>query len=70
MSDAELEVVADGFDDAPTSFTITRTCSGPCEKTYCPMTAHQMHERTGLPLSDKHGRYVADVRNRTSSAAT
>ena len=28
-SDAELEVVADGFDDAPTSFTITRTCSGP-----------------------------------------
>ena len=50
-SDAELEVVADGFDDAPTSFTITQTCSGPCEKTDCPMTAHQMHERTGLPLT-------------------
>ena len=31
-SDAELLVVSDGFDDAPTSFTITRTCSGPCEK--------------------------------------
>ena len=50
-SDAELLVVSDGFDDAPTSFTITRTCSGPCEKRYLPMTAQEMHERTGLPLT-------------------
>ena len=26
-SDAVLEVVADGFDDAPASFTMTHTCS-------------------------------------------
>ena len=52
-SDAELQVVADGFDDAPKSFAITRTCSGPgpCKKRYCQMTADQMHERTGLPLT-------------------
>ena len=52
-SDAEMHVVADGFDDSPASFTITRTCRGPppCEKTYRPMTALQMHETTGLPLT-------------------
>lgn len=48
---AEVKVVADGFDDAPVSFTITRTCSGPCDKTYRPMTAQEMHETTGLPLT-------------------
>ena len=51
-SDAEVHVRAEGFDDAPASFTITRTCSGPCEKTYLGMTAQQMHETTGLPLTD------------------
>ncbi len=50
-SDAELLVVPDGFDDAPTSFAVTRTCSGPCKKRYWPMTAQEMHERTGLPLT-------------------
>jgi hypothetical protein len=50
-SKAELLVVADGFDDAPKSFTITRTCSGGCPKGYAPVTAQEMHERTGLPLS-------------------
>ena len=50
-SDAELKVVADGFDDAPAMFNITRTCSSLCEKKYFPMTAQQMHEKTGLPLT-------------------
>ena len=50
-SDADVHVVADGFDDAPASFIIKRTCSGPCEKTYRPMTAQQMHETTGLPMT-------------------
>ena len=52
-SDAEVHVVADGFDDAPTSFTIKRTCRGPrpCEKTYRQITAQQMHETTGLPMT-------------------
>ena len=52
-SDAEVHVVAVGFDDAPASFTITRTCRGqrPCEKTYRQMPAQQMHETTRLPLT-------------------
>jgi hypothetical protein len=49
--DATLEVVADGFDDAPPSFVITRTCSGHCKKEYAPMSAQKMHELTGLPLT-------------------
>ncbi len=49
---AVLEVVPDGFDDAPESFTIRRTCSGPCEKTYGPqLTAKEMNQETGLPLT-------------------
>ncbi len=50
-SDAELEVVPDSFDDAPATFTITRTCSGQCPKTYQRMTAQEMHEKTGIPLT-------------------
>ena len=50
-SDAELEVVPDGFDDAPAAFGITRTCSGPCQKAYGHMTAQEMHKKTGLPLT-------------------
>ena len=50
-SDAEVHVAADDFDDTPASFTIKRTCGGPCEKTYRRMTAQQMHETTGLPLT-------------------
>ena len=50
-SDAEVHVRAEDFDDAPASFTITRTCSGPCEKTYLGMTAQQMRETTGFPLT-------------------
>ncbi|MEQ1864537.1 MAG: hypothetical protein ABL996_07770 [Micropepsaceae bacterium] len=50
-SNALLEVVPDGFDDAPASFTITRTCSGHCPKAYGPVTAQEMHDKTGLPLN-------------------
>ncbi len=50
-SEAELEVVPDGFADAPASFTITRTCTGGCRKIYIPMSAQKMHEETGLPLT-------------------
>ena len=50
-SEALLEVVPDGFDDAPARFTITRTCSGGCKKTYAPVTAQKMRELTGLPVS-------------------
>ena len=49
--DAVLKVVPDGFDDAPEKFTITRTCSGPCEKTYTKMTAQEMNKNTDLPLT-------------------
>lgn len=50
--DAVDEVVPDGWDDAPANFTITRTCkNGPCSKTYTKLTAQQMHDLTGLPLS-------------------
>ncbi len=50
-SDVEMQAVPDGWNDAPTNFTITRTCSGGCLKTYLQMTAQQMHEHTGLPLT-------------------
>ena len=50
-SEAVMEVVPDGFHDAPERFTITQTCSGSCEKTYARMTAQEMHEKTGLPLT-------------------
>jgi hypothetical protein len=49
--DTLVEVVPDGFYDAPASFVITFTCSGSCEKAYAPMSAQKMHELTGLPLS-------------------
>ena len=42
---------AGGSPDAPATFIIKRTCGGPCEKTYRPMTAQQMHETTGLPMT-------------------
>ena len=48
---AVIEVVPDGWDDAPERFTITRTCSGACPKSYRPVTSSEMHEITGLPLS-------------------
>ena len=48
---AVLEVVPDGFNDAPKSFTITIACSGLCKKVYCPMMAQEMREEFGLPLS-------------------
>ena len=50
-SDSVLEVVPDSFDDAPAGFTVTRTCSGQCQKAYWPMTAQEMHKRTGLPVT-------------------
>ena len=49
--DAELVVVPDGFDDAPATFTVTRTCGGQCQKAYCQMSAQEMHKRTGLPVT-------------------
>ena len=48
---AVQEVVADDLDDAPANFTMTRTCSGQCPKTYLYMTAQEMHKQTGLPLT-------------------
>jgi hypothetical protein len=47
---ADLLMVADGFDDAPASFVMTRTCHRGCEKLYVPMTAKEMHDSTKLPL--------------------
>jgi hypothetical protein len=56
--DGHETVVADGFDDAPESFTLKRECSGPCRPRYQPMTAKEMHELTRLPLSGwSHTRY-------------
>src|ERR1043166_6634728 len=49
--DATLEVVADGFDDEPPSFVITRTCSGHRQPKYAPLSAQEMHERTGVALT-------------------
>jgi hypothetical protein len=48
---AEIHVVADGFDDAPSSFVITRTCERGCKKVYVPVSAQEMHQMTKLPLS-------------------
>ncbi|HYT76901.1 MAG TPA: hypothetical protein VEL79_19250 [Vicinamibacterales bacterium] len=47
-SKATLEVVPDDWKDAPASFTITRTCSARCKKTYMPVSAEKMHDLTGL----------------------
>lgn len=47
--DSLVEVTGDGFDDAPPSFTITRTCSGGCQKRYASLTPAEMTELTGLP---------------------
>lgn len=49
--DAHITVHADGFDDAPASFTAKEECTARCEPRYYPMTAQEMHDRTGLPLS-------------------
>ena len=46
-----MAVIGDSFDDAPASFTVKQTCSGKCGKAYWPMTAQEMHEKTGLPLT-------------------
>lgn len=49
---ADAQVVADGFDDAPESFTITRTCSAGCTKVYVAgVTPEEMRASTGLPLA-------------------
>ena len=45
------EIVPDFWDDAPKRFTMTRTCSGSCRKTYARLTPEKMHELTGLPLT-------------------
>jgi hypothetical protein len=49
--DGTVTVVADGFDDAPASFTIKKEYKGPCEPRYPPISAHEMHKLTGLPLA-------------------
>ena len=51
----EIEIVPDGFSDAPKAFTMTRTCDRSCPKEYLSMTADQMHEATGLPMSGWQG---------------
>jgi len=50
-ADAILEVIPDGFDDAPATFVMTHTCSGSCRKLYDPISAEEMNRRTGLPLT-------------------
>jgi hypothetical protein len=49
--DSLVEVVPDGFEEPPPSFTITRTCSGGCKKGYASLTAEEMTKLTGLPRS-------------------
>ncbi|MCL4294076.1 MAG: hypothetical protein KJ056_13820, partial [Acidimicrobiia bacterium] len=48
---AHLFVHANGFDDAPESFTMKEECTARCAPRYQPMSAEKMHERTGLPLA-------------------
>lgn len=48
---ADALVVADGFDDQPSSFTVKRICRGSCAPTYTPMTATDMQYVFKLPLS-------------------
>ena len=50
-SDAEEEIIADDWEDAPASFTLRRTCNGPCKKSYLRMAPNEMHELTGRPLA-------------------
>jgi hypothetical protein len=50
-SDGTLTVHADGFDDAPERFTAKQECKGACGPRYTPMSAHDMHKLTGLPLA-------------------
>ena len=47
--DGTETVHADGFDDAPESFTIAAT--GRCEPRYIPSARRRCIEHTGLPLS-------------------
>ena len=49
--DATLEVIADDWDDAPASFTLKRTCGGPCRKTYTRLSPQEMNRLTGIPAT-------------------
>jgi hypothetical protein len=49
--DGTVTVHADGFDDAPESFTIKKECKGPCEPGYAPLSAQEMHKLFALPLA-------------------
>ena len=44
-------VIAVGFDDDPKEFTMQQKCNGPCKDTITPLTAKEMHDITGLPLT-------------------
>jgi len=48
---ADALVVADGFDDEPSSFTVKRMCRGNCAPTYAPMAPRDMQYVFKLPLS-------------------
>lgn len=55
---AELHVVADGFDDAPATFTVKRMCGGGCKDNYTQMSAKDMSYVFKLPLSGwSHTKY-------------
>jgi len=49
--ESTVEVRPDGFDDAPVSFTISRTCSGFCPKAHASLTPEENHKLTGLPVT-------------------
>jgi DNA-directed RNA polymerase subunit M/transcription elongation factor TFIIS len=50
-SKATLTVTAEGWEDAPKTFTFTRECPA-CGKSYAGgILAENMHELTGLPLT-------------------
>lgn len=49
--EAVEKTIADTWDDAPSSFTMRRTCRRGCPVGYAKVTPERMHELTGLPLT-------------------
>jgi len=64
--DATLEVVADDWDDAPAGFTLKRTCSGSCGKTYTQLSPQQMNSLAGILTRGWSPDDSAFLRRRTS----
>jgi hypothetical protein len=55
---AEQEVVPDGFDEVPTGYTLTRTCSERCDKAYGHITPEQATELTGHSWNGATGQWT------------